>query len=98
VKSWPVNTHRTSLDSAFSAGLAIALAEARSLLKIQRTANRIDTFPLAEHDIPDRLVIPAKLYGRAGEIATLLGAFERVVTSGTPELVLVSGYGKLSAR
>jgi PAS domain S-box-containing protein len=53
---------------------------------------RIDAFPLAEHDIPDRLVIPEKLYGRAGEIETLLGAFERVVTSGTPELVLVSGY------
>jgi serine/threonine protein kinase len=53
---------------------------------------RIDAFPLAEHDIPDRLVIPEKLYGRAGQIATLLGAFERVVTSGTPELVLVSGY------
>src|SRR5262245_46178861 len=53
---------------------------------------RIDAFPLAEHDIPDRLVIPEKLYGRAREIETLLGAFERVVTSGAPELVLVSGY------
>src|SRR6185436_14837068 len=55
-------------------------------------AGRIDAFPLAEHDIPDRLVIPEKLYGRAREIETLLGAFERVVTSGTPELVLVTGY------
>jgi len=53
---------------------------------------RIDAFPLAEHDIPDRLVIPEKLYGRAREIETLLGAFQRLVTSGTPELVLVSGY------
>src|SRR5204862_6877706 len=53
---------------------------------------RIDAFPLADHDIPDRLVIPETLYGRAGEIATLLGAFERVVTSGTPQLVLVCGY------
>src|SRR5262249_54037379 len=33
-----------------------------------------------------------KLYGRAREIQTLLAAFDRVVTSGTPELVLVSGY------
>ena len=55
-------------------------------------AGRIDVFPLAEHDTPDRLVIPEKLYGRAHEIETLLGAFERVVRSGTPELVLVSGY------
>jgi PAS domain S-box-containing protein len=53
---------------------------------------RIDAFPLAAHDIPDRLIIPEKLYGRAGEIETLLGAFEHVVTSGTPALVLVSGY------
>ena len=53
---------------------------------------RIDAFALAEDDTPDRLVIPEKLYGRAREIDTLLGAFERVVTSGTPELVLVSGY------
>src|SRR6185436_14948139 len=53
---------------------------------------RIDAFPLAEHDIPDRLVIPEKLYGREREIETLLGSFERVVTSGTPELVLVTGY------
>src|SRR6185436_2469538 len=53
---------------------------------------RIDAFPLAEHDIPDRLVIPEKLYGREREIETLLGSFERVVTSGRPKLVLVSGY------
>src|SRR4030095_15944705 len=51
-----------------------------------------DAFALATDDTPDRLVIPEKLYGRAREIDTLLGAFERVVTSGTPELVLVSGY------
>src|SRR5262249_11795155 len=54
--------------------------------------HQIDAFRLAEHDTPDRLVIPEKLYGRAREIETLLCAFERVVTSGTPELVLVSGY------
>ena len=53
---------------------------------------RIDDFPLGEHDTPDRLLIPEKLYGRAREIATLLAAFDRVVASGTPELVLVSGY------
>src|SRR5262249_45995051 len=40
----------------------------------------------------DRLLIPEKLYGRASEIDTLLTSFERVVASGRPELVLVSGY------
>jgi PAS domain S-box-containing protein len=44
------------------------------------------------HDAPDRLLIPEKLYGRAGEIETLLNAFDRVVAGGRPELVLVSGY------
>ena len=53
---------------------------------------RIHKFPLAEHDTPDRLLIPEKLYGRAREIDTLLASFDRVVAGGRPELVLVSGY------
>src|SRR5580700_781887 len=52
----------------------------------------IHTFPLGEHDRPDRLLIPEKLYGRELEVGTLLAAFDRVVKSGTPELILVSGY------
>src|SRR5262249_15783849 len=52
---------------------------------------RIDAFPLGAYDTPDRLVLPEKLYGRARQIDTLLAAFERVVTGGAPELVLVSG-------
>lgn len=53
---------------------------------------RIDAFPLGERDIPDRLLIPEKLYGREREVETLLTAFDRVVLSGASELVLVSGY------
>src|SRR5262249_23244421 len=53
---------------------------------------RIDDFPLGEHDISDRLLIPEKLYGRTRDVETLLAAFDRVVHSGAPELVLVSGY------
>jgi PAS domain S-box-containing protein len=56
------------------------------------TQHRIDAFPLGQQDTPDRLLIPEKLYGREREIGTLLAAFDRVVTSGRPELVLVSGY------
>ncbi len=52
----------------------------------------IEAFSLGEHDVPDRLLIPEKLYGRSSECKTLLDAFERVVTSGKSELVLVSGY------
>ena len=53
---------------------------------------RIEPFTLGERDMPDRLLIPEKLYGRAHEIETLLAAFERVAANGAPELVLVSGY------
>jgi len=52
----------------------------------------INPFPLAAHDGSDRLLIPEKLYGREREIDALLAAFDRVVTQGAPELVLVSGY------
>ncbi|MGH9763429.1 MAG: ATP-binding protein, partial [Blastocatellia bacterium] len=52
----------------------------------------IDEFPLGQHDTPDRLMIPEKLYGRDSEIETLLASFDRVVARGRPELVLVSGY------
>jgi len=54
--------------------------------------NDIDEFPLGEHDTPDRLLIPEKLYGRESEIEALVAAFERVVAGARPELVLVSGY------
>src|SRR6201998_4353533 len=56
------------------------------------TQHRIDEFPLGEQDFPDRLMIPEKLYGRECEVDALLAAFDRVVTQGRPELVLVSGY------
>jgi len=36
--------------------------------------------------------MPEKLYGRDREIKTLLDAFDQVVTTGKPNLVLVSGY------
>ncbi len=53
---------------------------------------RIDDFPPGEHDTPDRLLIPEKLYGRSREIEILLAAFERIVNDGPAELLLVSGY------
>jgi PAS domain S-box-containing protein len=53
---------------------------------------RIDLFTLREHDARDRLLIPEKIYGRAREVDALIECFDRVVTSGQPELVLVRGY------
>ncbi len=56
------------------------------------TRGRVDHFPPGAQDVPDRLLIPEKLYGRAREVETLLAAFDRVVAKSGPELVLVSGY------
>src|SRR5882724_7855319 len=64
----------------------------RRCLAAWEAQHRIDAFPLGEQDTPDRLLIPQKLYGREREIDTLLAAFDRVITSGQPELVLLSGY------
>ncbi|CAB3739632.1 AAA family ATPase [Paraburkholderia rhynchosiae] len=61
-------------------------------LKDWQRLRRINAFPLGEHDTPDRLLIPEKLYGRVREVKTLVAAFDRVVSGGTPELVLISGY------
>jgi hypothetical protein len=36
----------------------------------------IDLFELGEHDTPDRLIVPEKLYGRAREIDTLCASFD----------------------
>src|SRR5215470_17662331 len=71
-----------------AAGLARDL---RRCLAHWEGEGRIGAFPLGAHDTPDRLLLPEKLYGRAREIERLRDAFERVVTGGAPELVLVSG-------
>jgi PAS domain S-box-containing protein len=72
-----------------AAGLERDLRRCQTEWEAQR---RIDELPLGEHDTPDRLLIPEKLYGREREVETLLGAFDRIVKGGAPELVLVSGY------
>ena len=67
-------------------------ADLRRCLAEWQSRGRIDPFPLGMHDVPDRLLIPKKLYGRELEIDALLTTFDRVVTHGEPALVLVSGY------
>jgi serine/threonine protein kinase len=72
-----------------AAGLARDL---RRCLAAWEAQHRIDVFPLGQKDTPDRLLIAEKLYGRARELDALLAAFDRVASSGAPELVLLSGY------
>jgi diguanylate cyclase (GGDEF)-like protein len=54
-------------------------------------SRRIDPFPLAQADVPERFCIAQKLYGREAECARILGAFERA-SLGRAELMLISGY------
>jgi PAS domain S-box-containing protein len=72
-----------------AAGLENDLRRCQSEWKEKRWVN---DFPLGVRDIPDRLQIPEKLYGRRREVSSLLAAFDHVSNSGAPELVLVSGY------
>jgi PAS domain S-box-containing protein len=67
-------------------------ADLRRCLLAWEAHHRIDPFPVAASDVSDRLVIAERLYGREAEVDTLLAAFDRVVTQGTTEFVVVSGY------
>ncbi len=53
---------------------------------------RIDPFPVGARDVPKRVMIPEKLYGRQREVEMLLAAFDRVVGQSGTEILLVSGY------
>jgi PAS domain S-box-containing protein len=52
----------------------------------------IELFSLGSQDISDQLRIPEKLYGREHAINLLLATLDRLMTLGTSEFVLVSGY------
>jgi PAS domain S-box-containing protein len=67
-------------------------ADLRKCLTAWESVGRIELFPLGLQDASERLMIPEKLYGREGEITTLLAAFDRVMMHGGSALVLVSGY------
>src|SRR5260370_427129 len=69
-----------------------AESDLRRCLAEWETQRRVDEFALGEHDTPERMVIPEKLYGRESEIEALIAAFDRVVAGARSELVLVSGY------
>ena len=67
-------------------------ADLRRCLDLWEARGRIDAFIIGTHDTSERLMIPAKLYGRARESRALVEAFDRIAASGRPELVLVSGH------
>ena len=54
-------------------------SDLKRCLAAWESERRIDDFPLGEHDAPDRLMIPEKLYGRKREVEILLASFDRIV-------------------
>ncbi|MFH0974202.1 MAG: AAA family ATPase [Spirochaetota bacterium] len=70
-------------------GLKFDLEKCLTLLKKGQEA---ETFILGEKDIPDRLMITEKIYGRESEIQMLMNIFERIVNEGFCELAMVAGY------
>ncbi|QRK10419.1 AAA family ATPase [Archangium violaceum] len=52
----------------------------------------LEVFPLGARDVPRRLSLPQRLYGREAQVSTLLSGFDRVVHGGHAELMLVRGY------
>src|SRR6185369_17690058 len=71
-----------------ASGLAFDLVRC---LRQSRETGQIAPFALGEHDVSDRFLIPQRLYGRTAERAVLQEAFDRVIATGGPELVLVCG-------
>ena len=67
-------------------------ADLRRCLVAYEERGEIAPFALGGHDLSDRLLVPETLYGREAETAALRSAFERVVSGGATELVVVSGY------
>ena len=68
-------------------------ADLRACLASWETHRRIDAFPIGTRDVPDRLLIPEKLYGRKAQVDALVAAFDRVAARGRAEFILVSGHG-----
>ena len=67
-------------------------SDLRSCLAAWEKEGRIASFRLHTKTISEPLLIPDKLYGRDHEFQELQAAFDRVVATGRPELVLVIGY------
>ena len=71
-----------------AAGLAFDLAECSTRW---RAGQEIRSFTLGQQDIAQRLVIPAKLYGRQEKMQTVLEAFDRMNGDGVSRVVCIAG-------
>ena len=79
-----------SADDRYQTATGLRRDLERCLNEWQST-QRITPFLLRERDVADRFLLPHRLYGRDQQVARLMGAFERVLATSSPALVLVSG-------
>lgn len=77
-------------EQRYQSALGIKADLEECLIKLQATG-KIEDFIIGQLDLYSQFLIPQKLYGREKEVATLIGAFERV-SLGATEIMLVSGY------
>lgn len=68
-----------------------AEVDLRWCLREWQQNSRIEPFILGERDVPYRLTIAERLYGRTFEANLLAVAFDRVMNQGRAEIVLLSG-------
>ncbi len=78
-------------EDRYQSALGLRLDLQRCLDELT-ASGRVEPFPLGTQDLSDRFCVPQRLYGRAQEVGQLLAAFDRVVATGAPLLMLVSGY------
>src|SRR4028118_1475028 len=77
-------------EDRYQSGYGLKADLEQCLDQLQQTGKNCNFIP-GERDKSGQFLIPQKLYGREAQVATLMDAFERVST-GTAELMLVSGY------
>jgi len=78
-------------DERYQSALGLRLDLERCLERLTADG-QIAPFALGERDLSDRFQVPERLYGRERQLAQLISAFEEVIASGRPALMLVSGY------
>ncbi len=78
-------------EDRYQSALGLQKDLERCLEQWQETKD-INTFAIAENDVPNKFLLSQKLYGREVEVKKLLDSFERVHQIGQAEVLLVTGH------
>ena len=78
-------------ENRYQSAFGIMMDLETCLDQLKATGN-IETFQICGRDIPEKLAISGRIYGRRKESASILDAFDRI-RAGGKELVMVSGRG-----